>query len=228
MKYTLLTITLFLFIVFSLKAQVYKSPIAAKQSHADLEIIQIERTAENTIVNLKVTNKRDAGGWFCASKSIIIKNSEGLEQYDLIKSENIPICPEKFEFSYVGQTLEFTLYFPPIPSDFQFIDIIENCADACFYFNHIILNNEHNDKIKTFEQAFELYQSNQYIEAIPLFESVISTTTGIDSQIYGLSYYYLIKANQTLKQNDKAAYWIEELKKADVPDKQTILKELGI
>ena len=219
---------LIIFIVVSYisKAQVYVNPISGKQSHPELEITQIEITNENTVVSLKVTNKRDAGGWFCADKDIYLKNSKGTEIYQLIRSENIPTCPEQFEFSYQGQVLEFKLYFPPISNKIKFLDLIENCNNACFSFYGIILDNEHNEKIRLFEKAYGLFQEKQFNEAIPIFEKVVDGELTIDSQIYGLSYYYIIMIYQEFKDNKKVDYWVERLKSSDFSDKNTIMKEL--
>ena len=201
MKKQILTITFLFFLPFLPKAQVYENPIAGKQSHPELEITQIEITNTNTIISLEVTNKRENGGWFCADRNISIKNSEGVETYQLIKSENIPTCPENYEFSYAGEILKFKLHFPKISNKIKYLDLIENCSSACFSFYGIILDNEHNDKIRAFEKAFELYQNDQFMESIPYFEKVLKGSITIDSQIYGLSYYYLIVINNDL--NDK-------------------------
>ena len=207
-------------------AQVYKNPIASKKSHPELEITQIAITDTNTIISLKVTNKRNEGGWFCADDNIYIKNTKGTEIYKLINAENIPICPDQFKFSYSGQTLEFSLYFPPISDQIKFIDLIEDCSNACFSFYGIILDNEHNEKIRAFERGFELYQNQQKTEAITFFEKVISGKMSIDSHIYGLSYYYLIVIYHELGNTEKVTFWYQKLLNSNLEEKDTFIKEL--
>jgi len=223
----IITTLIFIFllnpIVFS---QVYNYPIAGKQSHPELEIIQIEITENNTIINLQVTNKRDQGGWFCADKNIYIKNSKGSEKYSLINSKNIPTCPDQHEFKKINEILEFQLIFPKISNDIVFIDLIENCNNACFAFYGIILDNNHNEKIHLFEKAFDLYRNDSIKEAIPLFEKVINGKITIESQIHGFSYYYLIDIYKRLENAEKVNFWIEQLKNSDLEDKNTFLKEL--
>jgi hypothetical protein len=210
-------------IVFS---QVYNYPIAGKQSHPELEIIQIEITETNTIINLQVTNKRDQGGWFCADKNIYIKNSKGSEKYSLINSENIPTCPDQHEFKKINEILEFQLIFPKISDDIIFIDLIENCNNACFAFYGIILDNNHNEKIRLFEKAFDLYRNDSMKEAIPLFEKILTGKITIESQIHGFSYYYLIDIYKNQKDEEKVKFWIEQLKNSNLEDKNTFIKEL--
>ncbi|PLX10237.1 MAG: hypothetical protein C0597_17170 [Marinilabiliales bacterium] len=210
----------------NLKAQIYNNPIAAKQSHPELEITQIEVRTNETIISLKVTNKRTEGGWFCADKNIYIKNSKGIENYELIKSENIPTCPDQFEFAYSGQSLEFKLYFPPISDQIKFIDFIESCNNACFSFYGIILDNEHNEKIRAFEKGFELYQEDKKTEAIPYFEKVTAKEITLDSHIYGLSFYYLTLIYFELENQEKAEFWYNNLINSNIEDKNTFIKEL--
>ncbi|MFC2096647.1 hypothetical protein ACFLQ3_03005 [Bacteroidota bacterium] len=204
----------------------FENPIASKISHPELEITKIEITDSITIISLKVTNKRSQGGWFCADKNIIVKNTNGFETYELIKSENIPTCPDQFEFAYSGQVLEFILYFPVIPKDIKFIDLIENCSNACFFFNGIILDNDHNKKIRAFETGFDLYQNSEYEKSIPYFEKVLSGEIYIKSHIYGLSYYYLILVNKNLGNKNEQEKWYNQLLNSTISDKQTFINEL--
>ncbi|MFC2103789.1 hypothetical protein ACFLS4_00365 [Bacteroidota bacterium] len=221
-------ISLLLIIVFSSSfAQVFENPIARKISHPDLKITTIEITDSETIISLKVTNKRSQGGWFCADENIYIKNTKGTEVFQLIKSENIPTCPNKFEFAYTGQTLEFILYFPPIPDHIQFIDLIESCSNACFSFYGIILDNEHNNNIRAFEKGFELYQNGEIEKSISFFEKVLTGEITIGSHIYGLSYYYLILIHKNLDNKDEQEKWYNQLINSNLSDKQTFIKELN-
>ena len=222
----LTTFLIILLFSFKIQAQVYNNPIAGKQSHPELEIIRIETNNNETVITLKVTNKMNSGGWFCADRNIILKSSKGIEKYELIRTENIPTCPDKFEFSYTGQELEFKLYFPPISSKIKFLDLIEDCSNACFYFYGIILDNEHNEKIKAFEKGLEFYQNRDLTGAIPFFENVVKGNFTIESHIYGLSYYHLILIYNELGNNGLANEWYNKLLNSNIEDKQTFIKEL--
>ncbi len=226
MKKQILTIAFLFFLPFILNAQVYENPIAGKQSHPELEITKIEITDSETIISLKVTNKRSQGGWFCADENIYIKNSTGIEVYQLIKSENIPTCPNQHEFAYTGEILEFKLYFEKISDDIKFIDLIENCNNACFSFFNIILDNEHNEKIRAFEKGFDLYQNNEFDKSIPYFEKVLEENINIQSQIHGLSYYYLILIYKNMDNMEMVNHWYNKLINSDIQDKETFVKEL--
>ncbi len=224
-KHIPLIIVLILFIYNSF-AQTYHNPIAGKKSHPDLEITKIEITTSETIIFLKVTNQRSQGGWFCADSDIMIRNTKGNEVFNLIKSENIPTCPDHFEFSYTGQVLEFKLFFPPIPNNIKFIDLIENCSNACFFFNGIILDNDHNKKIRLFEEGFDLYQQKQYDSCISYFEKVLDGDIMVESHIYGLSYYYLIICNKYLGNTEMQEQWYQKLIDSELKEKQTFINEL--
>lgn len=47
-------------------------------------------------------------------------------KYTLTRTDGIEIAPEKTYFSYAGQDLTFTLYFPPISDTATYIDLIES------------------------------------------------------------------------------------------------------
>lgn len=50
-------------------------------------------------------------------------------RYTMTKAEGIKIAPDKTYFSYAGQDITFTLYFPPIPTSATSMDFIES-ADS--------------------------------------------------------------------------------------------------
>lgn len=226
MKKLLFSLVLAACLPFVISAQIYESPIAAKQNIAELEITKIEITDIETIISLKVTNQLSSGGWFCANKNIYIKNTEGTEIYQLVKTENIPTCPDQFEFAYSGQTLEFNLYFDKISEKIKFIDLIENCDNSCFSFYGIILDNMHNEKIRAFETGFELFQNTEFANSIPFFEKTLEGPHTIESHIYGLSYYYLILIYNDMKNIEKLNSLYNELLNSKIKDKETIIKEL--
>lgn len=54
-------------------------------------------------------------------------------RYTMTKAEGIKIAPDKTYFSYAGQDITFTLYFPPIPTSATSMDLIES-ADSKWKF----------------------------------------------------------------------------------------------
>ncbi|HAF29809.1 MAG TPA: hypothetical protein DCG75_12255 [Bacteroidales bacterium] len=226
MKKQILVLCILVLISFLSKAQVYENPIAAKQSLSELEITKIEITNSETVISLKVTNKLSSGGWFCADKNIYIKNSKGVEIYQLVKSENIPTCPDQFEFAYSGQILEFKLYFDKISENIKFIDLIENCENSCFSFYGIILDNNHNENIRAFEKGFELFQNNEFDKSVAYFENVLEGQNTIESHIYGLSYYYLILIYDDKGDKEKVKYLYNKLLNSTIAEKGTFINEL--
>ena len=55
-------------------------------------------------------------------------------RYTLTRADGIQIAPEKTYFSYAGQDITFTLYFPPISNTATSIDLIESVdSDWKFY-----------------------------------------------------------------------------------------------
>jgi len=108
----------------------------------------------------------------------------------------------------------------------MFIDLVEDCTNACFYFRGIILNNEHNNNIVSFEKGFDLYQNKKMTEAIPYFEQTIQNNVPIQAQIYGLSYYYLISIYHESGNAEKVNMLFNKLKTSNLDDKETFIKEL--
>lgn len=47
-------------------------------------------------------------------------------KYKLTRTDGIEMAPEKTYFSYAGQDITFTLYFPPIVDTVASIDLIES------------------------------------------------------------------------------------------------------
>ena len=54
-------------------------------------------------------------------------------RYTLTRTDGIEIAPQKTYFSYAGQDITFTLYFPPISDNATSIDLIES-ADSKWKF----------------------------------------------------------------------------------------------
>jgi S1-C subfamily serine protease len=128
-------ITLNLILSISIFGQI-NNPNVTRREVTYCDITKIEINSTNTIVHFKykAPSTYVKGGWVCAGKDFFIRDSDTKKIYNLIKANNIPICPEKHNFDYQGQTLDFNLVFQPIPSNTKQIDIIEDEAKGGFNF----------------------------------------------------------------------------------------------
>jgi len=111
------------------------NPSCSRKTISYIDITKIEINENNTIVYFKYTapSKYINGGWVCADKNFIIQDVKTNKSYKLIKANNIPICPEHYNFQGKGQILEFSLYFEPIHNSANIIDVIEG-VDGGFEF----------------------------------------------------------------------------------------------
>ncbi|MCB0749394.1 MAG: trypsin-like peptidase domain-containing protein, partial [Ignavibacteriae bacterium] len=89
------------------------------------------------------------GGWVCAGKDFFIRDNNTKKTYSLIKANDIPICPKKYNFQYKGQVLEFNLVFKSIPSSTTNIDIIEDESSGGFNFYGVELESSNNYSSET-------------------------------------------------------------------------------
>jgi tetratricopeptide (TPR) repeat protein len=225
MKIMLLQLLLMCFL--SIHGQVIiEKPAVAEQTHSDLTILRIVRYQDSTVVCLSVENKLAQGGWFCADKKIYIEDAKSLKQYKILKTNGIPTCPDSYNFTYVGEKLNFTLIFPYIPQNVNLINLVEDCNNACFRFNEIILDEKRNNDIKMYDKGYQLYTNKQPDEAILFFSKVVELIPNAPVHVYGFSYYYLVKIYLEKGNNEKAKFWFEQLKKSNLPDKQYFIDSL--
>lgn len=101
----------------------YPSVRSTTAEHAKIKNVTLCR--DYTAV--EITSNNQSGSvyyqWCSIDKntSLLINGT----RYAMTKAEGIEIAPDKTYFSYAGQEITFTLYFPPIPSSATSMDLIE-------------------------------------------------------------------------------------------------------
>ena len=98
----------------------------------------IERGDSYLAIHCAYTNTRyNVGGWYNISKEAYIRDTKTGKRYPLIDTENCAVAPRKTSIGY-GDTETFVLYFSPIPSTTNKIDMIES-EDSSWRFYGISL-----------------------------------------------------------------------------------------
>ena len=205
------------------QSQSIEKPNYALKSHETLEISKVEIGSEATTVFLYVKNKRSEGGNFCADKNIYIVYPDG-SRLKLTKANNIPKCPDTYNFKSVGEKLQFTLEFPPLKPGTKWFDLIEDCNSNCFWFYGVTLDNELNKKL---DEAFNLASKGQPADNINLFKSILDDIDNQDLGIEGLLYINII--NAAIGNDDKvgAAVWYKRMAASKAPRLNQYLKYLN-
>jgi len=175
-------------------------------------INKIEATSGELTFYLRVTNRID-GGKFCADQNIFIIYPDGTRS-KLISANGIPVCPDSYKFKTVGESLDFILKFPPLKPGTKWIDLIEDCADNCFSFYGITLDNELNIKI---DEAFVLAENQEPAKAMINLMNIIEETDSQNLGIEGLLFSSVIKFAAETGNNARAAEWYKKLKSSEAP-----------
>jgi hypothetical protein len=223
MKRTILVMLFFITCAIEIFSQTYNHPNVALKSHETLEISKVEINSKVTTIFLSVENRRNEGGNFCADKKTYIIYPNG-SKMNLTKANNIPVCPDTYNFKTVGEKLQFSLEFPPLKPGTKWIDVIEDCSSNCFWFYGVTLDNELNIRL---DQAFNLASKGQPTDNINLFKNILDDIDSQDLGIEGLLYINII--NAAVENADKvgAAVWYKRMAASHAPRLGQYLKYLN-
>ena len=104
--------------------QIIEFPYVERQMDTKIQIAKVVIALDYTAVEFLYTNGYAGGfySWACINPPTYI-SANGV-QHKMIKAEGIKVAPDKTYFNSVIQT-RFTLYFPPIPKNTAYMDLIE-------------------------------------------------------------------------------------------------------
>jgi len=202
-------------------SQVYNRPNFAFSSHETLELESIDMDNNQTRVYLSILNRR-LSGTFCLDTNTFIRNSLGTGEYKLIQSVGIPDYPDVYKFTSIGEKLNFILIFPPVSKDMKYIDIIEDCDDACFSIKYILLDQELNSIIN---RGFQLYETGNPDESLKVFEDLMAARNDNFSPVFGTIYLYMMTINYELGQIKEVRSLFDELQQSSIINKEEIIEK---
>lgn len=216
-----------IFIVYgNLSAQKIIRPAIHSKTHTTLTLDSLFLDEDKTICYLSITNQNTEGtAWFCADKDISLRETSSNIRYQIIHSENIPVCPEAYKFNDFGEILSFRLIFPAIQNDIMEIDIVENCRDNCFSLQGIVLDPQLNHEIRQFEKGVSLFNERKYQEALVEFLPLESSVY-VHENHYGYTLYIIPVIYEKLKEYSKAKAAYFSLKKSTILQKDYFLAKL--
>lgn len=206
----------------SVKCQEIAGPNQAMKSHETMEISSIEFRGGKTIVNMVIENRIN-GGTFCADRKIAITDAMG-KKISLIKAVNIPVCPATYNFKAIGEKLIFSLEFPPLNPGTEWIDIVEECNDNCFWFYGVTLDNQLNKRLN---QAFAEASKGKPEDNIILFRKILEDTDSKNLGIEGLLYINIINAAVEAGDNAETSVWYKRLLTSGAPRLRFYVKYLN-
>lgn len=121
-------------------AQTIVSPTYYRRDNISLEINEVERTAQYTIIKGVYKNVMHYW-WACINNTAYLKDSKSGKRYGtIIKSEGLPVSPARHQFTKENESISFKFYFPAIPDDIEMIDMIEDeASSSAFNFYGIAL-----------------------------------------------------------------------------------------
>lgn len=210
---------IFLIAGLQVSAQQLDIPNFAWATHP-MKINKIERTGNATVVELSITNQKASGGNFCTDKNIYIMDVLSGKKYFMNYSKGIPVCPDTYKFTGIGEILTFQLYFPPIDTKTKYINIIENCDNYCFSITGVILNKEFNEDINL---GYQYYKENKLDFAVFAFKKAVEKYPD-----YPFGKFYIDLIQVYIENNDiaNAKIWYNKLKSSNFIDKNEVLHQL--
>jgi len=102
--------------------KLFLNPTVTRSMSNNIRIMSVKLSNSYTAVKMRCENI-NYNGWCNINKNTYIV-ANGI-QYTMTKADGIKESPETTKFSYKGQELFFTLYFPTIPTNAISIDLIE-------------------------------------------------------------------------------------------------------
>ena len=213
---------LFFLLTGFLHSQTFINPNYSLKSHETLDITKAEVKPEATIFYMSVENRIE-GGNFCADKNIYLINPDG-SRLKLTIANNIPVCPDTYNFKSVGEKLHFTLEFPPLKAGTKWIDLIEDCTENCFSFYGVSFDNELNKKI---DDASILAENEEPAKALISFIKIADAIDNKNLGIEGLIYINIIKLAKETGSIAKAAEWYNRMKSSGIPRLELYIKYLN-
>ena len=205
-----------------ISGQSFLQPEYGMKSHETLMINKIEVTSKAVTFFLSITNKIE-GGNFCADQNIFMIYPDGTRK-KVISATGIPVCPDTYKFKSPGESLDFVLTFPPLMQGTKWVDLVEDCADNCFSFYGITLDNELNKRI---EEAFLFVDNGEPVKGMISLMNIVEETDKLNNGIEGLLYSSIIKLARETGNGVRAAEWYNKLKTSGAPRSLEYLKYLN-
>ncbi len=215
MKYIFTLFLLTSFLSVSITAQDISEPNYALKTPQTLEVINIELSADLTIINLSIENRIE-GGYFCIDKNSFLITDRG-EKVKLSELIGLPLCPDSYMFNTIGEKKYFTLKFPHIHRETAWVDLIEDCGDNCLAVYAILLDKNLNKRINA---CFRELDSDRKDEAIVLFESLRKDLRGSNNPLLGSIYLNLITLYTEAGNNKKIDMLKSEFENSQFPHKE--------
>lgn len=223
---TILT-TIFVLIIFStVDSQILNKPSVQVKSHPTLNIIKIEQRETETVFFMHIVNRIKEGGWFCVDKNVKLTSESLKDDIRMLRSENIENCPTSHHFTKINESVNFKLYFPPLPKGLTEVNLIEDCADNCFYMNGIVLDMVLNNEIKSFDKGFSLYSKNDFKGSLQYFTDIRDNSIHTDRKHYGYSIYIIPVIYHKLGEFDAAKRAFKKLLEKDFKDKEYFIEQV--
>ena len=209
-----------LLISLSIQSQTITKPNFGIKSHEVLNIDSIVSRESNTIVYL-TAEVPETNSQFCVNRSTYLHCIHSGMKYNMIRAINVSLCPNSKVYKKKGEKFAFELIFPIIDTTLKYIDLIEDCDDACFYFKGIILDKNFNKEI---EEAYLSYSKSSSL-ALEKFKLLISKHT---DYMFGFAYINIIKILAEKNEMKQAHEWYSKMQSSlllDKPELEEIIKK---
>ncbi|WP_316812477.1 hypothetical protein [Pedobacter heparinus] len=126
LAFVLLSLTVF--------GQSIKFPMVGSSESPTTVITEIVTNSRNTVVSFKHICSRK-GNWVQLNKSMYLQDANGEERYSYVRSEGIPLRPEKFVATEDRQEVNFKVYFEKLRPGTKEINVIERARSLAEHSN---------------------------------------------------------------------------------------------
>lgn len=114
------------------KKEIIEYPHVERQSCPYLVLMKIEKLFDCTKFYFNYRAPRT--GWINFSQKTYIQSSDG-EKYYVLKSEGIPLSPDVYNLSRIGESVDFCLTFPTLPIHVNRLTLCEPTSDGFLFYN---------------------------------------------------------------------------------------------
>ena len=201
-------------------AQEFVQPNYGLKNPETIEVIRVRITGTQTLVDMSIQNQV-RGGYFCIDENTYLEYGNGMK-LKMKSVSGLPLCPDSYEFSSIGEKVYFTLAFDKLPDGIDWFDIVEYCGDNCFSVLALNLDEDINDKINT---AFNAMDRLEPEIAIEIFRNMLPLLQSSGHGLTGSVYLNLVELLAANNLDDELRQLISDFKASTMPYKE---KYLGI